>query len=267
MKRSTLGLALALIVCATSAAESRTNSVTLKERLDILQRSYPTVIADLTDTHIVLRGDTKLIIDDGQQKTHQEKLKNADIEDMLSQVYPIGNCVKGQPKRNFDPGRIRNGTLLRHLYGKTKQAAKADLTKVGWFGIRLPFTRRHGASAALERVKNDLAKLPPKYQKFFKKSAGTFNWRVIAGTKRLSVHSFGAAIDTNVKFTDYWRWVGGKPGKVPKYANKIPTEIVKIFERHGFIWGGKWYHFDTMHFEFRPELIAIGRLAAQRGCP
>jgi peptidoglycan LD-endopeptidase CwlK len=32
-------------------------------------------------------------------------------------------------------------------------------------------------------------------------------------------------------------------------------EIVKIFEKYGFIWGGKWYHYDTMHFEYRPELI------------
>ena len=37
--------------------------------------------------------------------------------------------------------------------------------------------------------------------------------------------------------------------------NKIPFEIVEIFERHGFIWGGKWYHYDTMHFEYRPELL------------
>ena len=28
-----------------------------------------------------------------------------------------------------------------------------------------------------------------------------------------------------------------------------------IFERHGFIWGGKWHHYDTMHFEYRPELL------------
>jgi len=27
----------------------------------------------------------------------------------------------------------------------------------------------------------------------------------------------------------------------------MPQEIVDIFERHGFIWGGKWYHYDTMH--------------------
>ncbi|MGC1959145.1 MAG: M15 family metallopeptidase, partial [Pseudolabrys sp.] len=41
--------------------------------------------------------------------------------------------------------------------------------------------------------------------------------------------------------------------------NRIPIEIVRIFEKQGFIWGGYWYHFDTMHFEYRPELLA-GRL-------
>ena len=39
------------------------------------------------------------------------------------------------------------------------------------------------------------------------------------------------------------------------YRDRMPPEIVDIFERHGFIWGGKWYHYDTMHFEYRPELL------------
>jgi hypothetical protein len=38
----------------------------------------------------------------------------------------------------------------------------------------------------------------------------------------------------------------------------MPYEIVDIFEKQGFIWGGKWYHFDTMHFEYRPELLDTG---------
>jgi hypothetical protein len=21
------------------------------------------------------------------------------------------------------------------------------------------------------------------------------------------------------------------------------------------VWGGRWYHYDTMHFEYRPELF------------
>ena len=31
------------------------------------------------------------------------------------------------------------------------------------------------------------------------------------------------------------------------------------FETHGFIWGGKWYHYDTMHFEYRPELLMTAK--------
>jgi hypothetical protein len=32
-----------------------------------------------------------------------------------------------------------------------------------------------------------------------------------------------------------------------------------VFEKHGFVCGGKWYHFDTMHFEYRPEIIAASQ--------
>ena len=60
----------------------------------------------------------------------------------------------------------------------------------------------------------------------------------------------GAAIDINTKSSDYWLWSSGGA-----YRNRIPFAIVEIFERHGFIWGGKWGHFDTMHFEYRPELL------------
>nr|WP_310556777.1 M15 family metallopeptidase [Flavobacterium sp.] len=35
----------------------------------------------------------------------------------------------------------------------------------------------------------------------------------------------------------------------------MPQKIVAIFEKYGFIWGGNWTHYDTMHFEYRPELI------------
>ena len=42
--------------------------------------------------------------------------------------------------------------------------------------------------------------------------------------------------------------------------------MVEILERHGFIAGGKWYHFDTMHNEYRPEL-AGSRLRRRPGEP
>jgi hypothetical protein len=126
------------------------------------------------------------------------------------------------------------------------------LVRVRWVdGKTLLVTKREGVARALSAVARELAALPQEYQKFLSPSAGTFKWRKIAGTNRLSVHSFGAAIDINVKYSAYWRWSKG----AYRYQNKIPKAIVDIFEKYGFIWGGKWYHYDTMHFEYRPELL------------
>ena len=96
--------------------------------------------------------------------------------------------------------------------------------------------------------------LPGSFIKYLTPSGGTYNCRVIAGTDRKSVHGNGIAIDINVGWSDYWRNHRPVDGKYP-YKNRIPWEIVEIFEAHGFIWGGKWYHYDTMHFEYRPELL------------
>jgi hypothetical protein len=68
----------------------------------------------------------------------------------------------------------------------------------------------------------------------------------------------GIAIDIAVKHAHYWQWEKSNAQGHDIWRNSIPNTIVAIFEKYGFIWGGKWYHYDTMHFEYRPELIAAG---------
>ena len=99
-------------------------------------------------------------------------------------------------------------------------------------------------------MSKQLDRLPPQIRKYAFPSAGTFNCRAVKDTGNRSAHAWGVAIDINTKFADYWLWA-----KNGAYRNQIPFEIVEVFERHGFIWGGKWAHFDTMHFEYRPELL------------
>jgi len=94
-----------------------------------------------------------------------------------------------------------------------------------------------------------LEALPSSVRRYAYPSAGTYNCRAVADTGEPSMHSWGAAIDLNSTYANYWLWPRGTP------ANALPAEIIEIFERHGFIWGGKWSHYDTMHFEYRPELI------------
>ncbi|MCR6499671.1 M15 family metallopeptidase [Shinella sp. CPCC 101442] len=252
--------ALLLAIPAARAAEPD-----LAARLKLLVEAYPESLSGIEGNRLLFKdGGPPLEIDDGKAKDHQASLASGDVEDSLRQIYPLGACEK-KPEADFDPGRIRSDALMMRLYGASAKAVGADLVPVKWFGETLRVTKRQGAAAALEKVRDDLA-AKSELKRYLSPSAGVFNWRKVSGAKNMSVHSFGAAVDLNTKFADYWIWSGGKPGKVPKYANKYPLEIVEIFERHGFVWGGRWYHYDTMHFEYRPELIAIARAADASAC-
>ena len=94
-----------------------------------------------------------------------------------------------------------------------------------------------------------------------------FNYRVVAGSKKLSNHARGLAIDVNPFYNPY---VKRKPGKAPyvsppeaaaysdrkaDYPYKITTSdpLYKLFIEHGFEWGGSWESLqDYQHFEKNP---------------
>ncbi|MCV9960633.1 M15 family metallopeptidase [Pararhizobium sp. BT-229] len=246
------------------AAATRAAELSLAQKVEILITAYPETLLKAEDGHAHFRSGGTLPVDDGKAKDHAGKLATGDIEDSLSQIYPAGAC-ETKPDVNFDPGRIRSDALMMRLYGASAEQVEASLVSVDWFGKKLRVTKRQGAAAALEKVRDEL-KAIPEIAAFLSPSAGTFNWRKVAGASNMSVHSFGAAIDINTKYADYWLWAGGKPGRVPHHKNRYPMKIVDAFERHGFIWGGRWYHYDTMHFEYRPELIAIGKAAGVSAC-
>jgi len=89
-----------------------------------------------------------------------------------------------------------------------------------------------------------------------------WNWRVIAGTSRRSNHSYGTAIDLLPRDLKgrltYWRWNEKETKKINRKNYYMPPEkVIKIFEEYGFIWGGNWALIDTMHFEYRPELLLL----------
>jgi hypothetical protein len=146
------------------------------------------------------------------------------------------------------------------MYGDCRTAGlTANAVDVMWlpskYGKNVKFTKINGAAAALQHVSDELDKLPRRFLAYLRPTQGTYNCRRIAGTNRQSPHAFGIAIDIAGAHAQYWAW--SKPdanGRIP-YKNEIPWEIVRVFEKHGFIWGGKWYHYDTMHFEYRPELV------------
>lgn len=265
MKKTIVSAVLLAAALATSAIAGQTRTYgappsDLDARLAHLAASYPDVIGGYDAQFLMLRDGRRLPISDGRtDKDFQTFLNEPDIDDMLAQAYPAHAALAG-PVRDFDPGRVRHQGLFDALYGECKAGeVQAALTTVRWVpghgGGTVKITARNGADKALARVSRELDALPSRFAKYLVPSAGTYNCRTIAGTNRKSVHAYGAAIDLNVDHSNYWRWT--KPDGNGTYAwkNRIPAEIVEIFERNGFIWGGRWYHYDTMHFEYRPELI------------
>jgi hypothetical protein len=233
----------------------------IKEYLDRLVRSYPDKISSHDGEFLILKNGMKFRISDGRtNKTFLELLESPDIDDMFYAEYPMGPAP-GQPGKNIDPGRVRFEPLFVALYGDcNKNEVVKNLRTIRWLpkhgGGSIAMTSENGVASALESVSRELDELPGEFVKYLVPLGGAYNCRKVAGSGVKSMHAYGAAIDVNTKYADYWRWAPSDRNQ-PRWRNKIPIQIVRIFEKHGFIWGGHWYHYDTMHFEYRPELLGV----------
>ena len=92
-----------------------------------------------------------------------------------------------------------------------------------------------------------------------------FCYRVVSGSKSLSKHSMGLAVDLNTLYNPYYKNKPGKqrfvqPSTAAEYCDR--TQIFrykidendlayKLFTRKGFRWGGSWRSCkDFQHFEY-----------------
>jgi len=209
------------------------------------------------------RATLQKLFDDGKAKSFDEKLASPDVEDLFSIPYRRGP-IYGVREENDDPGRIRIEPILAATYGGDHVAAQQ--IRMRFLGLpvrvhRLIASALGRVAARLEEARKHDRSLDP----FLHRLSGGFAERKIAGTDRTSAHAFGIAIDLDKSMSDYWRWQKTKP---IRWRNRIPQAIVDAFEAEGFIWGGRWYHYDTMHFEYRPELLDDRcRVIAESGNP
>jgi hypothetical protein len=92
-----------------------------------------------------------------------------------------------------------------------------------------------------------------------------WNWRSIADTQSRSFHAYGAALDilpsSTGRLETYWLWTARTKSDWwnVSYEQRFhpPQAVIKAFESYGFVWGGKWLFYDTMHFEYRPEIFIL----------
>ncbi|MDR0598893.1 MAG: M15 family metallopeptidase [Treponema sp.] len=150
----------------------------------------------------------------------------------------------------------------------TRDEAQANLTRISFLGKQFPVHRDLAERLKkIDALIQEEAENDPAVRRWIDSlgSIGAWNWRTVAATVSRSYHSYGAALDIQPKtlggLATYWQWTADRNPewyKVP-YSGRWhpPLSVVGIFERYGFCWGGKWPLFDTMHFEYRPEILIL----------
>ncbi|MDR1098909.1 MAG: M15 family metallopeptidase [Treponema sp.] len=195
------------------------------------------------------------------------------------QLYSPGyiETLRIQGSAEAGNGKDQHRAFQAALYGgRTRREIEALLVRMEFLGKRIVVHR--DIADALKRVETSIreAAAGDRETAAFIDAAeqvGAYNWRQIRGSSRMSYHSWGLAVDILPKDTGdkgiYWLWERSRNDNwmiLPLERRWTPpAQVIAAFENEGFTWGGKWPLYDTMHFEYRPELHEINRLLAAGG--
>jgi len=97
-------------------------------------------------------------------------------------------------------------------------------------------------AASLERVLEGITKLYPSQEAIEQARmhlyGGAYAFRLMRGGHKLSVHSYGAAIDLDPEQNGFG-----------DATFTMPMPVVELFEAEGWVWGGRWAKKDAMHYQ------------------
>ncbi len=273
---------------ASSAArfvETSGEALDAHKGLLALRLAYPDKITDLrldfeTGEWVIEAGGKVFCWADGRVLPLEERDKAASYRPFIAYLYPwdlidpasLDDETVERLKRM--PDELKNAppthpAFYTVLYGgRTEKALWARQRKTRFLGKALNVHEM--IVSPLKEVETDIlaaAERSERVKNFLKEIhyAGAYNFRRIRGQQELSRHSYGVAVDILPKGRaarkTYWLWILEEDPEWPRYplAKRWmpPDEVVRIFEEHGFVWGGKWLDYDTMHFEYRPEMLRL----------
>lgn len=185
--------------------------------------------------------------------------------------YPLER-LSGPPAITDEDDRRPSTDLLESLFGRTESGIRRHCRSTTFLGHRMfvnsllieplraaerDILAEAGGDSAVARW---ISELDITY---------SFIDKGIAGSSSRSYHAWGMAVDLVPASYGgkqvYWRWgrALGRDGwrNIPPEGRWSPPQaVIEAFERAGFVWGGKWLHFDTIHFEYRPEILLYNRL-------
>jgi hypothetical protein len=223
--------------------------------LDAFVAAYPEHLLGVEEGHLVWRDGTRMPLEDlgVEDETRVHTVALPPPEDPAHAATEAVAAVHYGPIYYKMYGDCRADEVSRRLVPLRWNRGAPDGGRV------VMATGVNGVAARLQRVSDELDRLGPEFRTYLRPLGGTYMCRNIALSNRQSLHGFGIAVDINPSHGDYWITAPRGEDGAPRRRNRIPLEIVHVFEAHGFVWGGRWHRFDTFHFEYRPEFaIALG---------
>lgn len=221
------------------------------------------------------QGDVAFLINETWIHYHHGKLlsdsslANADKYQSLFYAYPSGRLAVLPPFKEISK---RSPDFLEAMFGRTEKEIRKHCESIRFLGHHVFVNRicidalRRVETAILQEAKTDtsVTRYLNDLDIFY-----SFMIKAVVGSKNLSYHSFGLAVDLVPSSYSgrhvYWKWsrVFNREGwhRIPiENRWNPPQAVIDAFEANGFIWGGKWCHFDTIHFEYRPEILKCNRI-------
>ena len=229
-------------------------------------------VAFLADDVVFHLGDAAIHFRDGRMLDAERATDAAADCDPIFYEYPLGPLV--EPPEPSEEMPVYCTDVLEALWGSHEEEIREHGSSITFLDHKM-FVNDF-VIAPLARVERDLrqaARRDRSVARWIAELDITYSFvsRRIAGSPTRSHHGWGLAVDFVPESYDgqhvYWRWSRAldREGwdRIPLEERWSPPQaVVETFERHGFVWGGKWARFDMIHFEYRPEIILYNRLLA-----
>jgi len=186
---------------------------------------------------------------------HGEELNNSEI--IVDSSYSLEECLNGSKAPDevknaivlldvmyySDDGKLHQGQLLVH------KDVVGDVSDIFAMMLERQFVVHKVIPIHVYDWSDD--------KSMEDNNTSAFNYRFIAGTNRLSNHSFGRAVDINPK----WNPVVHKNGRLSPANGRYDVKaegtfyenhpIVKEFKKRGWRWGGNFTKYaDNHHFDY-----------------
>ena len=122
-----------------------------------------------------------LFSDSKNSKSYSELLNSPSLSDQFMFKYQKGKLTPN-PKKNYDPGRIRYEPFFYKMYGKSQKEVRNKLVEINWCpklgGQKIRVTTINGIDKKVKAISDELDK-HPELKDYVTNIGGTFNWRKV----------------------------------------------------------------------------------------